>query len=36
MAGMFPVDVGPQYEGEVIRKADLYVEFGGSAGEEQI
>jgi acetyl-CoA decarbonylase/synthase complex subunit beta len=29
MAGMFPVDVGPQYEGEVIRKADLYVEFGG-------
>ncbi|HIE16987.1 MAG TPA: CO dehydrogenase/CO-methylating acetyl-CoA synthase complex subunit beta [Dehalococcoidia bacterium] len=26
---MFPVDVGPQYEGEVIRKADLYVEFGG-------
>jgi acetyl-CoA decarbonylase/synthase complex subunit beta len=29
MAGMFPVDVGPQYEGEVIRKADLYTEFGG-------
>ena len=29
MAGMFPVDVGPQYEGEVIRKADLHVEFGG-------
>jgi acetyl-CoA decarbonylase/synthase complex subunit beta len=29
MAGVFPVDVGPQYEGEVIRKADLYVEFGG-------
>jgi acetyl-CoA decarbonylase/synthase, CODH/ACS complex subunit beta len=29
MAGMFPIDVGPQYEGEVIRKADLYVEFGG-------
>ncbi len=29
MAGIFPVDVGPQYEGEVIRKADLYVEFGG-------
>ncbi len=29
MAGMFPVDVGPQYEGEAIRKADFYVEFGG-------
>jgi acetyl-CoA decarbonylase/synthase complex subunit beta len=29
MAGMFPVDVGPQYEGEVIRKGDMYVEFGG-------
>jgi acetyl-CoA decarbonylase/synthase complex subunit beta len=29
MAGIFPVDVGPQYEGEVIRKADLYVELGG-------
>jgi acetyl-CoA decarbonylase/synthase complex subunit beta len=29
MAGMFPVDVGPQYEGEVIRKSDVYVEFGG-------
>lgn len=29
MAGMFPVDVGPQYEGEVIRRADFYVEFGG-------
>lgn len=29
MAGIFPVDVGPQYEGEVIRKADLHVEFGG-------
>ncbi|MCK4331063.1 MAG: CO dehydrogenase/CO-methylating acetyl-CoA synthase complex subunit beta, partial [Dehalococcoidia bacterium] len=29
MAGIFPVDVGPQYEGEVVRKADLYVEFGG-------
>ncbi|HEX75102.1 MAG TPA: CO dehydrogenase/CO-methylating acetyl-CoA synthase complex subunit beta [Dehalococcoidia bacterium] len=26
---MFPVDVGPQYEGEVIRKGDMYVEFGG-------
>lgn len=29
MAGMFPVDVGPQYEGEVIRKADAYIDFGG-------
>ena len=29
MAGVFPVDVGPQYEGEVVRKADLHVEFGG-------
>lgn len=29
MAGIFPVDVGPQYEGEVIRKADMHVEFGG-------
>jgi acetyl-CoA decarbonylase/synthase complex subunit beta len=29
MAGMFPVDVGPQYEGEVIRKNDMQVEFGG-------
>jgi len=29
MAGIFPVDVGPQYEGEVIRKEDLHVEFGG-------
>ncbi len=26
---MFSVDVGPQYEGEAIRKADYYVEFGG-------
>lgn len=29
MAGIFPVDVGPQYEGEVIRKGDMYLEFGG-------
>ena len=29
MAGIFPVDVGPQYEGEVIRKADMHVELGG-------
>jgi acetyl-CoA decarbonylase/synthase complex subunit beta len=29
MAGMFPVDVGPQYEGEVIRKADMHVDLGG-------
>ncbi|MBN1690738.1 MAG: CO dehydrogenase/CO-methylating acetyl-CoA synthase complex subunit beta [Dehalococcoidia bacterium] len=29
MEGVFPVDIGPQYEGEVIRKADLYVELGG-------
>jgi CO dehydrogenase/acetyl-CoA synthase beta subunit len=28
MAGIFPVDVGPQYEGEVIRKNDMHVEFG--------
>ncbi|MGD0354288.1 MAG: CO dehydrogenase/CO-methylating acetyl-CoA synthase complex subunit beta [Dehalococcoidia bacterium] len=27
--GVFPVDIGPQYEGEVIRKADMLVEFGG-------
>jgi len=26
---MFAVDIGPQYEGEAIRKADFYVEFGG-------
>jgi CO dehydrogenase/acetyl-CoA synthase beta subunit len=25
MAGIFPVDVGPQYEGEVIRKNDMHV-----------
>ncbi len=25
----FHVDIGPQYEGEVIRKEDLYIEFGG-------
>ncbi|MDI6775699.1 MAG: CO dehydrogenase/CO-methylating acetyl-CoA synthase complex subunit beta [Syntrophales bacterium] len=25
----FHVDIGPQYEGEAIRKEDLYVEFGG-------
>ena len=25
----FHVDIGPQYEGEVVRKEDLYVEFGG-------
>ncbi len=25
----FHVDLGPQYEGEVIRKQDLYLEFGG-------
>ena len=29
MAGIFPVDVGPQYEGEVIRKGDMYIETGG-------
>ncbi|NWF78003.1 MAG: CO dehydrogenase/CO-methylating acetyl-CoA synthase complex subunit beta [Chloroflexi bacterium] len=29
MAGEFHVDIGPQYEGEVIRKEDVYVEFGG-------
>jgi acetyl-CoA decarbonylase/synthase complex subunit beta len=27
--GTFPVDIGPQYEGEVIRKADTRVELGG-------
>ncbi len=26
---VFPIDIGPQYEGEVIRKADMRVEFGG-------
>lgn len=26
---MFSVDVGPQYEGENIRKSDYHVEFGG-------
>jgi acetyl-CoA decarbonylase/synthase complex subunit beta len=25
----FHVDIGPQYEGEVVRKEDLYMEFGG-------
>jgi acetyl-CoA decarbonylase/synthase complex subunit beta len=25
----FHVDIGPQYEGEVIRKEDMHVEFGG-------
>jgi acetyl-CoA decarbonylase/synthase complex subunit beta len=25
----FHVDIGPQYEGEAVRKEDLYVEFGG-------
>ena len=25
----FPVDMGPQYEGERVRKDDMYVEFGG-------
>ncbi|UCC66624.1 MAG: acetyl-CoA decarbonylase/synthase complex subunit beta, partial [Deltaproteobacteria bacterium] len=25
----FHVDIGPQYEGERVRKEDLYVEFGG-------
>ena len=29
MAGEFHVDIGPQYEGEVIRKENLYMEFGG-------
>jgi len=29
MAPEFHVDMGPQYEGEVVRKEDLYVEFGG-------
>ena len=29
MEGEFHVDIGPQYEGEVIRKEDLYIEFGG-------
>ncbi|MCX6004267.1 MAG: CO dehydrogenase/CO-methylating acetyl-CoA synthase complex subunit beta [Chloroflexi bacterium] len=27
--GVFPVDIGPQYEGEVIRKTDMRIEFGG-------
>ncbi len=25
----FHIDIGPQYEGETIRKEDMYVEFGG-------
>ncbi len=25
----FHVDIAPQYEGEVVRKEDLYIEFGG-------
>jgi len=25
----FHVDIGPQYEGEVVRKDDLFLEFGG-------
>ncbi len=29
MEGEFHVDIGPQYEGEVIRKEDLHIEFGG-------
>jgi len=29
MAPEFHTDLGPQYEGEVIRKEDLYMEFGG-------
>lgn len=29
MAGEFHVDIGPQYEGEVIRKEQQYMEFGG-------
>jgi len=28
----FHVDIGPQYEGETIRKEDMYVEFGGPKG----
>ncbi|MDY7018916.1 MAG: CO dehydrogenase/CO-methylating acetyl-CoA synthase complex subunit beta [Chloroflexota bacterium] len=33
MEGEFHVDIGPQYEGEVIRKEDLYIEFGGPKAE---
>ena len=29
MEGEFHADIGPQYEGEVIRKEDVYIEFGG-------
>ncbi len=25
----FHVDMGPQYEGETVRKEDMHVEFGG-------
>ena len=25
----FHVDIGPQYEGETVRKDDMQVEFGG-------
>mgnify|MGYP001141813351 CR=1 FL=1 len=29
MAPEFHTDIGPQYEGETVRKTDLYIEFGG-------
>ena len=29
MEGEFHADIGPQYEGETVRKEDLYLEFGG-------
>ena len=36
MADGFHVDIGPQYEGEVIRKEDLYIEFGGPKTAHQV
>lgn len=29
MANEWPVDIGPQYEGDTVRKEDLYAEWGG-------
>jgi acetyl-CoA decarbonylase/synthase complex subunit beta len=29
MADEFPVDIGPQYEGDTVRKENLHVDFGG-------
>ena len=32
----FHVDIGPQYEGETVRKEDMYVEFGGPKAHQDI